>query len=235
MYHYTMFIRFRKITSDGKRPEAADAKIMCAGYCQHRTYQECPVKPRCRWRIGVEHGLRLVPYRLNVALAENKRADGKVRQEHIAQIGSIDASWLPEFWEGINPALAAKIKGEGWEMNSLRVRTAFWKDANHRLKQLANRLGPDLKRIRIAAHARVPYPMEPERKKLELLEAKDDFDRAKSSIEGAQRMVATGKKMVKTALKGVAESEKLAQYEVRVGAAASAKLAKLSARSAGKE
>ncbi len=228
MCHYTMFIRFRKITSDGKRPKAADAKIMCAGYCQHRTYQECPVKPRCRWRIGVEHGLKLVPYRLNVALAENKRADGKVRQEHIAQIGSIDASWLPEFWEGIDPALAAKIKGESWEMNSLRARTAFWKDANHRLKQLANRLGPDLKRIRIAAHARVPYPMEPERKKLELLEAKDDFDRAKSSIEGAQRMVATGKKMVKTALKGVAESEKLAQYEARVGAAAAAKLAKLS-------
>ena len=230
MYHYTMFIRFRKITSDGKRPKAADAKIMCAGYCQHRTYQECPVKPRCRWRIGVEHGLKLVPYRLNVALAENKRAEGKVRQEHIAQIGSIDASWLPEFWEGIDPALAAKIKGESWEMNSLRARTAFWKDANHRLKQLANRLGPDLKRIRIVAHARVPYPMETERKKLELLGAKADLDDAKSSIKNAQRMVATGKKMVKAAQKGVAESEKLAQYEIRVGAAAAAKLAKLSTR-----
>ena len=225
-----MFIRFRKINSDGKRPKAADAKIMCAGYCQHRAYMECPVKPRCRWRIGVDHGLRLVPYRLNVALAENKRDDGKVRQEHIAQLGSIEAAWLPEFWEGIDPALAAKIKGKDWKLNSLRARTAFWKGANHRLKQLANRLGPDLKRLRIAAHARVPYPKEPERKKLELLEAKADFDQAKSNIESAQRMVETGKKMVEKAQRGVAESEKLAQYEVRVGAAASAKLAKLSTR-----
>jgi hypothetical protein len=72
--------------------------------------------------------------------------------------------------------------------------------------------------------------MEPERKRLELLEAKDDLDQAKSSIESARRMVATGKKMVKHAQKGVAESEKLAQYEVRVGATAAAKLAKLSAR-----
>ena len=225
-----MFIRFRKTTSDGRRPKAADAKIMCAGYCQHRTYKECPVKPRCRWRIGVDHDLRLVPYRLNVALAENRRADGKVRQEHIAQLGSIEAAWLPEFWEGIDPALAAKIKGEDWELRSLRARTAFWETANHRLKLLANRLGPDLKRIRMAAHARVPYPMEPERKKLELLEAKADLDNAKSSIESAQRMVETGKKLVKHAQRGVAESEKLAQYEARVGAAAAAKLAKLSNR-----
>ncbi len=230
-----MFIRFRKINSDGKRPNMADAKIMCAGYCQNRTYKECPVKPRCRWRIGVDHDLRLVPYRLNVALAENKRADGKVRQEHIAQLGSIEAAWLPEFWEGIDPALAVKIKGKDWELNSLRARAAFWKGANHRLKQLANRLGPDLKRLRIAAHARVPYPMEPERKKLELLGAKADLDDAKSSIKNAQRMVATGKKMVKAAQKGVAESEKLAQYEIRVGAAAAAKLAKLSTHSARKE
>ena len=230
MYHYTMFIRFRKITSDGKRPKAADAKIMCAGYCQHRTYQECPVKPRCRWRIGVEHGLKLVPYRLNVALAENKRADGKVRQEHIAQIGSIDASWLPEFWEGIDPALAAKIKGESWEMNSLRARTAFWKDANHRLKQLANRLGPDMKRIRIAAHARVPYPMEPERKKLELLEAKEDFDLARSQLEASKKIIPISKKLVKKAQENLAENEALERFETRWMADAAAKLAKLSTR-----
>ncbi len=73
--------------------------------------------------------------------------------------------------------------------------------------------------------------METERKKLELLGAKADLDDAKSSIKNAQRMVATGKKMVKAAQKGVAESEKLAQYEIRVGAAAAAKLAKLSTRS----
>ena len=230
MCHYAMFIRFRKITSDGKRPKAADAKIVCAGYCQHRSSMDCPVKPRCRWRIGVDHGLRLVPYRLNIALAENRRTDGKVRQEHVAQLGSIEAAWLPEFWEGVDPALAAKIKGENWELESLWARTAFWQEANLRLKRLANRLGPDLKRIRMAAHARVPWPMASERERQELLEAKLDFDRAKRDIKSVQQMVETGKKAVKAAQRGVAESEKLAQYEVRVGAAAAAKLAKLSNR-----
>ena len=98
------------------------------------------------------------------------------------------------------------------------------------MKRLANRLGPDIKRIRIVAHARVPWPMEPERKKLDLLEAKEDFDRAKRDMEMAQRMVASGKKAVKAAQESLARAEKPAQYDASVGAAASAKLVKLSAR-----
>lgn len=223
-----MFIRFRKITSDGRRPEAAHAKIMCAGYCQHRSYMQCPVKPRCRWRIGVDQGLKLVPYRLNIAMAENRRADGTVRQEHIAQLGSIEAAWLPEFWEGIDPDLAAKIQTKDWELRSLRARTAFWQEANQRLKRLTNRLGPDLKRIRMTAHARVPWPMEAEREKLELLEAKRDFDEAKGGVESVQRMVETGKKVIKKAQESLAETEALARFEVRQAASAAAKLAKLS-------
>jgi len=224
-----MFIRFRKISSDGKRPKAVAARIACVGYCQHRVYKQCPMKPRCRWRIGQEE--QLAPYRLKVILVENKRVNGKVKQETIAVLGSIEGALLPEFWEGINRKRASKIKAEDWEIQCLRARIAFWEGANRRLKKLANRLGPDMKRLRIAAHERVPWPKEPERKKLELLEAKADFDHAKQNIESAGRMVATGKKMVKAAQKGVAESEKLAQYEVRVGAAAAAKLAKLSTRS----
>ncbi len=75
------------------------------------------------------------------------------------------------------------------------------------MKRLANRLGPDIKRIRIVAHARVPWPMEPERKKLDLLEAKEDFDRAKRDMEMAQRMVASGKKAVKAAQESLARAE----------------------------
>ena len=226
-----MFVRFRMLPCGGFEPGAAAEPyiacrspwngIPCRGHCR--------VKPRCRWRIGREEELE--PYRLKVILVENKRVNGKVKQETIAVLGSIEATWLPEFWEGIDQKAAAKFKAEDWELRSLQWRTAFWKGANHRLKQLANRLGPDMKRIRIVAHARVPYPMGPERKRLELLEAKADLDDAKSSIENAQRMVATGKKMVKHAQKDVAESEKLAQYEARVGATAAAKLAKLSTRS----
>ena len=102
-------------------------------------------------------------------LVENKRVDGKVKQETIAVLGSIDATWLPEFWEGIDKETADKLKAEDWELHSLRARTAFWKTANPRLKKLTNRLGPDLKRLRIAAHKRVPFPKELERKKLKVL------------------------------------------------------------------
>ena len=182
-----MFIRFRKIKSDGKRPKAVNARIMCAGYCQHRIYKQCPMKPRCRWRIGSEE--QRAPYRLKVILVENKRVNGKVKQETIAVLGSIEATSLPEFWEGLSQGRVDELKAEEWERRSITERTAFWKSANRRLKQLTNRLGPDLKRLRMAAHSRVPYPMEPERKKLELLEAKEDFDRAKRDIKWAERMV----------------------------------------------
>ncbi len=106
----------------------------------------------------------------------------------------------------------------------------FWKGANHRLKQLANRLGPDLKRIRMAAHARVPYPMEPERKKLELLEAKEDFDLARSQLEASKKIIPISKKLVKKAQENLAENEALERFETRWMADAAAKLAKLSNR-----
>ncbi len=226
-----MFVRFRKIPCDGFRPNGASseaAKIMCRGPCRYRNYS-CPMKPRCRWRIGRDE--QLAPYRLKVILVENKRVNGKVKQETIALLGSIEATWLPEFWEGIDQAATAKLKAEDWELRSLQWRTAFWREANQRLKRLANRLGPDLKRIRIAAHTRVPYPMEPERERLELLQAKADFDFAKDSLESVQRMVETGKKAVKHAQKALTESERLARWEASEAAAASAKLAKLSTRS----
>ncbi len=73
--------------------------------------------------------------------------------------------------------------------------------------------------------------MEPERERLELLQAKADFDFAKDSLESVQRMVETGKKTVKHAQKALTESERLARWEASEAAAASAKLAKLSSRS----
>jgi hypothetical protein len=54
----------------------------------------CPLRPRCRWRIG---GGR-VPYRLLVAVIENRRVNGKVRQEHVADLGAIEGHWLPSFF-----------------------------------------------------------------------------------------------------------------------------------------
>ena len=174
-----MFVRFRKIPCGGFRPSSAsDDGAFIA--CQHPTpsgscrYFHCHAKPRCRWLIG--HDEQLVPYRLKVMLVENRRVEGKVKQETIAVLGSIEATWLPEFWDGINKKAATKLKTKDWLLHSLYERVAFWKIANQRLARLSNRLGPDLKRMRLAAHARVPWPKEPERKLLELLVAKKVFE-----------------------------------------------------------
>ncbi len=229
-----MFVRFRRLPCDGFRPRAASAPyiacrqpwngpngpVACRGHCH--------LKPRCRWRIGREEAL--APYRLKVVLVENKRINGKVKQETIAVLGSIEATWLPEFWEGIDQKAAAKLKADDWELRSLQWRTAFWKGANHRLKQLANRLGPDLKRIRMAAHARVPYPMEAGKNRLEFLEAKEDFAFWRGHVEYLERRIAGHEKIKKKAEQEIAEDKKEVQRFTLHGVDATAKLAKLSTR-----
>ena len=72
--------------------------------------------------------------------------------------------------------------------------------------------------------------MEPERKKLELLEAKADFDLARSQLEASKKIIPITKKLVKKAQENLAESEALARFETRWAADAAAKLAKLSTR-----
>jgi hypothetical protein len=220
-----VFVRFRKQPNDGFRPKAAAYKqafIACkyGGRCGI----SCPLKPRCRWFIGEED--RLQPYRLKVVLVENRRVDGKVKQETVAVLGSIDAGWLADFWEGIDP----KLKCEDWELNSLRARTAFWEGANQRLKQLANRLGPDVKRIRIAAHKRVPYPKEPERKQLELLEAKHEFDFWDRQHKSSLSMIQSEKRAKKSLEENIARDEAFAQREAVTAASAARKLIELSVK-----
>ena len=50
---------------------------------------------------------------------QTRRVDGKVRSEHIASLGSVDADV------------------------SVRARIAFWAKLPERLARLANRVGPD--------------------------------------------------------------------------------------------
>ncbi len=126
-----MFVRFRKLPCDGFRPNGAAygaASIACRSSNGIACVEHCYKKPRCRWRIG--HEEQLAPYRLKVILVENKRVNGKVKQETIAVLGSIEATWLPEFWEGISPKRATKLKAEDWESQSLRARIAVWEGAN---------------------------------------------------------------------------------------------------------
>ena len=225
-----MFIRFRKLPCGGFQPRAAAEPyiacrspwngIPCRGHCRE--------KPRCRWRIGREE--ELAPYRLKVILVENKRVNGKVKQETIAVLGSIEATLLPEFWEEISPERAGELKAEDWELRSLQRRTAFWEGANRRLKKLANRLGPDLKRIRIAAHSRVPYPMEAGKKRLEILEVKEDLDFFKGHIEYLERRIAGHEKIKKKAEQEIAEDKKGVLRYTLVATDTDAKLVKLSNR-----
>ena len=72
--------------------------------------------------------------------------------------------------------------------------------------------------------------MEPERKKLELLDAKADLDLARSQLEASKRIIPISKRLVKKAQETLAENEALARFETRWATEAAAKLAKLSAR-----
>jgi hypothetical protein len=73
----------------------------------------CPMKPRCPRRIGLSELLAepIAPYRLQVALIENRRVAGRVRQEHVADLGSVAGYLLPEFWTSLDPA----IKADNWD------------------------------------------------------------------------------------------------------------------------
>ena len=192
----TMFIRFRKVKSGGRQPIGVRARIFW--YAQSNS--------RRRWRISADHddSPRLEPYRLNVGLAENTRQDGRVKQEHVALLGSIDGHLLPEFFADIAPEFVEGMKSPDWERHSLRARGAFWETANPRLKALGNRLGDDVKRIRIAVHARIPWPMEPERELLELLDAKDDLKLWMSLHKSSARMIETNGRVIDHAKKQIA-------------------------------
>jgi len=107
--------------------------------------------------------------RLKVYIIENAWRAGKHRQEIVAYLGSIEAELVPTNAER--------------ELDSILARTAFWEDANPKLKHLANRLGPDEKRFRLAVHARIPWPMQPERDRLETLKAEKEIKRVEDEAK----------------------------------------------------
>ena len=85
-----------------------------------------------------------------IELVENRRIDGRVRQEHVADLGSVPGWLLPEFRAGLDPETVAKTKTEDWDTRSIKARMAFWDQAKPRLDHLANRLDP--KTFRIIIH-----------------------------------------------------------------------------------
>jgi hypothetical protein len=165
-----MFIRIREVKSEFKQRADGIAKRMCAGKCEGRfrarrdahgglvttrtELEGCPLKPQCPLRIAGT----LTPYRLTISLVENRRANGKVRQQHVAHLGSILGEDLPAFWDRADPPGrgAASNKWSFWR------RHWFWENVDQRLARLANRVGPDMEAIRQAIAKRVPPVSEEE-------------------------------------------------------------------------
>jgi hypothetical protein len=78
---------------------------------------------------------RQAKYRLDVSIVATSRADGRVKHEHIANLGSVE--------------VPLTVAG----------RCAFWACAHRRLGHLSNRIGDDERyKILGALHARIPMP-----------------------------------------------------------------------------
>jgi hypothetical protein len=183
-----MFVRFRKVPNDGFEPPAArDATF---------TWERRHPRSRRRWVIGREEEEKLVPFSIKVMLVENHRVDGKVKQDIVAALGGIDATWLESFWERMpDPALRC----EKWEQGSLQRRTIFWEGVLGRMSQIGdNRLSKDERvAIRRAIHKVVPWVMEPERKRLELLQARGDFETLKTLHTLTEQRIALDEEMAR--------------------------------------
>jgi hypothetical protein len=112
--------------------------------------------------------------RLQVSLVETRREDGRVRNDHVASLGSIVT----------DPTVADRV--------------LFWQRAVERLKALGNRTGPEIDNIEMAMHERVPIPSLEEQRELKLENARAEariFD-IMADLQGA---LAANHKAVATA------------------------------------
>jgi hypothetical protein len=88
---------------------------------------------------------RQTPYRLQLSIVETRRANGKVRHEHVASLGSVP-----------QPLTVAK-------------RVTFWAGLHERLGRLSNRLDAAARaKLMDEVHARVPMVTADERQAMQL-------------------------------------------------------------------
>ena len=93
---------------------------------------------------------RQTPTRLQVSLVETRRAEGKVKHEHIASLGSIASHTLPD-------------------------RVSFWVRLHERLAKLSNRVAPETRgKVLGDIHARIPMVTLDEQRALQLENAQAD-------------------------------------------------------------
>jgi hypothetical protein len=128
-----------------------------------------------------------------VSLVENRRVGGRSRQEHIADLGAIDAHWLPAFFNGVEPehANAARIDNVQWFRFSITERLNFWTALEERLTRLSNRLtADDVAKVRASVHDRIPRPSDrevTEHKVAQEFEGWDDLRKASQALIARSR------------------------------------------------
>lgn len=244
-----MFVRFRRLPNGGFLPTGAPhsafaevpdesgqatwegvqtwgnaAKILCrrdGGHegCHRFHGGHCRLRPRCRYVIDVG-GPHLELYRLKVELLANSRVNGKIKQEVVASLGSIDAVWLESFWTS---APEPEWRPVRWELWSLTHRTDFWQLVLDRMSKIGdNRLNKDERvSIRRAIHKVVPWVMELERKRLEVLEALREYQQCRFMHQSAERRVADDQETIERATKSLKENQdksaELARAALQVG------------------
>jgi hypothetical protein len=141
---------------------------------------------------------------LKIYIAQTARRGGKVVQETIAYLGSIDTRHL-----GMSP-------DDNRERASIRARIRFWEAANPKLRTLVNRLGGDdeVKRLRMAIHTRIPWPMQPERERLGVLDALSEAGMWHRLYEQTQKMIEGEDRQIASAIERKAELQRDAMNEI---------------------
>jgi len=183
-----MFIRFRQV----KAERYGDGERICAGKCKDRprycarhgagmvvkgrTFVEgCPMKPLCP--------LTHARIRLEVSILETRREGGKVKQQHVASLGSILIDY------------------------TIEDRVYFWAACDERLARLANRIGPDMDRLRQAIAARIPLPTDDDRAKLDAFNWDQLEDRYFWLVERDKREIARAEEKIRK------RQERLAKFD----------------------
>jgi hypothetical protein len=214
-----MFVRFRERKSGGVRPEMVDAMVLCEGDCMDRTdghRYRCLMKPRCRWHVGLRQNVEREPYRLLVSLIENRRVNGRMQQEYVADLGAIDGHMLPGFYAGIDPTIVGQITADGWSSASLEMRLDFWQNLNRILSRLSNRIdAATQQKIMDAINARISLPEIDEIERTPLRRAEHELATAENNRTSTLECVETHKQLAAHALRAAKNWQEHAEREAQ--------------------
>lgn len=161
--YYNPGIQTRSLCRICDCPKIERAKFFDATACEIRNAErDDKIKPgwyqvkepkrgnRCEFGWMLENGGVVRDKRLKAVLCESLRVEGKPKQRHIAFLGTIEESWLPQFFLGVGPEEAERMKVTGWYRRGLEARHWFWWRVTRKLDALDNRI-PREERVKLEA------------------------------------------------------------------------------------